>query len=428
MKVTNYILRFCVLLAVLLAPQLCFAQPNPTTPLADFMRDRKGFSWLLVSRGRDVTTLEITSQTWKDLTWKHRVVIYQPTTLLYPDAAAMFLTTEYSTSDDAVGRNAADAIGAPFVIVYDMPKEPMWNRVGDDLLSYTMGKSLETGEANWSLAFPMAKAAVRAMDAVDIYNATSRETETRDVTRWLQIGFGRRGMAAWLAGTDKRVKGLVSISYNTLNVKAQAQAQTADWGELSRHSEVALEEGIKATLKNPRVPTFLETWDPYSFRAQLDKPKLVIDGTGDNYWSLRAFDQYANDLPGTTNLLMVPGADHDMANAFDGVFSAALSWCSWTLGTTPLPQPKLTRQGNSWNFDAPGAQAANLHWAWSKNNDFRNAQWQTMPMRKTSGNLFEATINEAPDGKDQLAVFALGNWINGKVAMPLGSRVIIDKK
>ena len=421
-------IRFFLLLTVLLAPRLCFAAPNPTTPLNDFMHDRKGFSWLLVSRGRDITTLEVTSQTWKDTTWKHRVVIYQPTTLLYPDAAAMFLTTTYATSDDAIGRSAADALGAPFVIVYNMPNEPLWNRTGDELLSYTMGKSLESGDANWSLAFPMAKAAVRAMDAVDIYNATSRDPETRDITRWLQIGFSRGALAAWLASTDKRVKGLVSISYNNLNVTAQAQAQRDDWGVLSPHSEVALEQSAKEMLKTTRAQTLLETWDPYSFRAQLDKPKLVIAATGDDTVSLRAFDQYADDLPSVTNLLMVPGADHDMANSFDQVFGVALSWCQWTLGTTPLPQPKLTHQAKSWSFDAPGAQEATLHWAWSKNNDFRGAQWQTTPMHKSSGDTFEATIDDDPTGQNNIAVFALGNWVNGKLAMPLSSRVIIDKK
>lgn len=413
---------------VLLAPRLCFAAPNPTTPLNDFMRDRKGFSWLLTSRGRDITTLEVTSQTWKDTTWKHRVVIYQPTTLLYPDAAAMFLTTTYSTSDDAIGRFAADALGAPFVIVYNMPNEPLWNRTGDELLSYTIGKSLESGDANWSLAFPMAKAAVRVMDAIDIYNATSRDPETRDITRWLQIGFSRGALATWLASTDKRVKGLVSISYNSLNVTAQAQAQRTDWGVLSPHSEVALETGAKEMLKVTRAQTLLETWDPYSFRAQLDKPKLVIAATGDDYGGLHAFDQYADELPGVTNLLMVPNADHNMANSFDKVFGVALSWCQWTLSATALPQPKLTHQAKNWSFDAPGAQTATLYWAWSKNNDFRNAQWQNAPMRKSSGDRFEATISDDPTDENNIAVFAVGNWVNGKLAMPLSSRVIIDKK
>ena len=421
-------LRTLFLFLIVLVPQLCFAAPNPTTPFADFLRDRKGFSWLLVSRDREVTTLEITSQTWKDSTWKHRVVIYQPKELLYPDAAAMFLTTDYAVSDDAIGHYAADALGAPFVIVYNMPNEPLWNRKGDELLSYTIGKSLETGDANWSLAFPMAKAAVRAMDAVDIYNATSREPETRDITRWLQIGFSRGALAAWLASTDKRVKGLVSISYNDLNFSAQADAQRADWGALSPHSEFALETSAREMLKSVRAQSLLETWDPYSFRAQLDKPKLVIAATGDDYGSLRAFDQYADDLPGVTNLLMVPGANHDMADSFGQTFGVALSWCQWTLGTTPLPQPKLTHQAKSWSFDAPGAQAANLYWAWSKTNDFRNAQWQKVPMRKSSGNTFEATISDNPTDQQNIAVFALGNWVDGKLTMPLSSRVVIAKK
>ena len=428
-------LRFLILSLTLLfaslAPvsaQAAPAQaPDPTTAYFDFMRDRQGYSWRLASRGQGVTTLELTSQRWKDSTWKHDIAIYQPQKLRYPDAAAMFLATKRLPFDDEMGRLAADRIGAPFVIVYDVPNQPLWNRSDDDLFGYTVAKSVETEQSDWALAFPMAKTAVRAMDAVDVYNATSREAETRPVKRWLQIGFSQRGLAAWLASTDPRVAGLVSIGYNAINSPQQEKAQLADWGELSPLLAPRFPDGVREAMQKPRVQALINAWDPYGFRARLNKPKLVINATGDESWSLRAFDQYAGDLPGTTNLLMVPNVGHDMTGAFAQVIEASASWCNWALSDQPLPQPVLTRSGNNWSLEAPGAQAALLYWAWSESDDFRAARWENRPMRKTSGGIWEAATPKASEGKTHLAVFALGNWQSEQQSLPLSSRVVIGE-
>lgn len=416
--------RLFFLLFALSIPRLVWAAPDPTQAYTDFMRDHSGFSWRLISRGRGVTTLEMTSQKWKESLWKHRMVIYQPQELLYPDAAALFLTTQEQAFDSATGRDAADAIGAPFVMVYDVPNEPLWNQSDDALLNYTVSKAIATGDASWSLAFPMAKTAVRAIDAINIYNSTSDNPEARPIARWLLIGFASRGMASWLAATDPRVKGLVSLSYNNLNTPAQVEAQRADWGELSAQLKPAMDKGGAAAMNTPRAQETLKSWDGYFFRDKLDKPKLVVAATGDDSWSLRAFDQYADEMPGVTNLLMVTGTDHYMANAFDRVIGAATAWCRWSLSDKALPQPKLTHAGTTWQMDAPGARAGTLNWAQSQTDDFRGAQWQKMPMHKASGEKWEAVI---PKDKGELAVFAQGDWGDGEQTLPLSSRVVIDK-
>ena len=421
-------MRYLVLLLILLAPRCVLAAPDPTISYTDFLRDRQGFSWRLLARGQSETTLELTSQRWKGSTWKHRVVIYQPKTLQYPDAAAMFMTTQRLPFDDVTGHIAADEIGAPFVIVYDVPNQPLWNRRENGLFGYTIGKSMETGQADWSLAFPMAKTAVRAMDAVDAYNASSSQPETREVKRWLQIGFSKRGLAAWLAATDARVKGLVAIGYNNLNTPQQERAQLADWGELSPRLAPYFRNGVQQEMKTQRGQALINAWDPYFFRARLDKPKLVIDATGDDYWSLRAFDQYADSLPGATNLLMVPGTNHFMVGALGQIIGASAAWCRWILSHKPLPQPRLARLGNNWVFEAPGAQEATSNWAWSRNKDFRKAEWHSAPMRKISAGRWQAATPKAPAGQSNIAIFATGQWKGEKQDLSLGSRVIMDKK
>ena len=408
-------------------PTTASLETNPTAAYHNFLRDRQDFSWHLVARERDITTLEVTSQRWKGSIWKHRVVIYQPQKLRYPDAAALFLTMQRLPFDDLTGRLAANKIGAPFVIVYDVPNQPLWNRTENGLFGYTLEKSIATGQADWSLAFPMARSAVRAMDAVDAYNASSSDSAAREVKRWLQIGVSKRGLAAWLASTDPRVKGLVAIAYNNLNTPQQEKAQLADWGELSPRLAPYFQNGVRAAMKTPRGQALINAWDPYFFRAQLNKPKLVIDATGDDYWSLRAFDQYADALPGATNLLMVAGADHYMAGALRQIIDASAVWCRWILGGKPLPQPSLARQGNSWDFRAPNAQTATLNWAWSRNKDFRQAQWQSAPMRRASAGRWQAATSTPPAGKSYFAAFATGNWANGDVSLPLSSRVVVGK-
>ena len=416
--------RPLILALALLAVRPAVAAPNPTTAYTDFMRDRQGFAWRLLSRGRDITNIEMTSQTWKESKWEHRIAIYYPEKLQYPDAAALFLTTQRLPFDDITGRRAADMIGAPFVILYDVPNQPLWGKSENDLFGHSVSKAIETEDGSWSLAFPMAKAAARAMDAVNIYNASSRNPECKPIARWMVIGFSKRGLAGWLAATDKRVKGLVSLAYNNLNTPKQAAAQREDWGELSPKLKPYLANGVEEAMATPKGEAILNTWDPYFFRNQLDKPKLVVDATGNDYWSLRAFDQYADDLPGTTNFFMVPDTDHYMVSAFNTVFGAATAWCHWTLSNKPLPQPKLNHEGNNWQFEAAGATSATLHFAQSKNSDFRKADWQKTPMRKTSAGVWEATT---PKDEGSIAVFAIGNWADGELTLPLSSRVVVDK-
>ena len=410
-----------VLLCALLFAKIAVAAPDATQPYSDFIRDRHSFAWQFVSKTRGVTTLEMTSQIWKGTTWKHRVVIYQPKKLQFPDAATLFLTTQPLPFDNITGQRAADAIGAPFCIVYDVPNQPLWKRTENGLFGYTVSRAIQTGDGTWSLAFPMARTAVRALDAVNAYNAL---VKTPKVKRWLLVGFSKRGLAAWLAATDSRVKGLVSLAYNNLDTPKQAAAERADWGELSPKLRPYMENGVEVAMATPRGEEILATWDPIQFRAQLDKPKLVVDATGNDYWTLKAFDQYADALPGATDFLIVAGTDHYMIGAFSQIFGAATAWSHHVLSGRALPQPKLGRQGASWKFVAPAARAATLYYAWSKNEDFRGANWQSVPMQKSADG-FEATLPDAPIGQNKVAVFAAGEWAEGDLTLPLSSRVII---
>ena len=72
------------------------SEPVPTT-LRDFVaKPDDSFSWKLVDRsetdGAVTFQVELTSQTWQDITWKHDLLVFQPARLKHPDHVLLFIT------------------------------------------------------------------------------------------------------------------------------------------------------------------------------------------------------------------------------------------------------------------------------------------------------------------------------------------------
>ncbi len=52
--------------------------------------------------------------------------------------------------------------------------------------------------------------------------------------------------------------------------------------------------------------------DPYSYRADLVQPKLILLGTNDRYWPLDALKLYWNELREPKRVLYVPNQGHGL--------------------------------------------------------------------------------------------------------------------
>ncbi len=125
-----------------------------------------------------LTELQLTSQVWRGLRWTHRLQIIIPRQIRHPQTAMLVITGGApGQQEQNYLAMAANMLSAPVVVLGDIPNQPLFDGLTEDnLIAYTFDQYLTTGESDWPLLFPMTKAAVRAMDAVEEYTAEAWET------------------------------------------------------------------------------------------------------------------------------------------------------------------------------------------------------------------------------------------------------------
>jgi len=415
--------RFPLALGLLLATSPAFAatqSPDPRIPLRQFLAQKTPLN---IHR-QSPTEFSFSSGAWHGTSWTNRVRVFEPKHNLFPGTASLLFLMEPFVVDGIGGQIAADAAGTTLVMVYDVPNQPLWGHREDGLLGYSVREEARTGDATWSLAFPMTRSTVRSMDAVQAWSAKSGGQRIRD---FVLIGFSKRGLSAWLASPDPRVRALVSLGYNNLNLEGQAQLQKRNWGALSEHWTQMIGPDFERELQTPKGEALTRTWDPYSFIGDIKIPKLLVDATNNDYWSLDSPTQFAASLRGTTNWLYVANSGHYMERAAVPLVQTSASWIRRTLAKRTLSNPTLSFSATQLELHAPGASGATLYYAWNNSRDFRQSTWAQTPMTKR-GAIWSLTHPIAPQGAKFLAVFGAADYpAKGDAGpMQLSSRVSIE--
>ena len=96
--------------------------------------------------------------------------------------------------------------------------------------------------------------------------------------------------------------------------------------------------------------------DPYTYRDRLTKPKLLINGTNDRYWTLDALDFYWGGLKGPKYLVELPNAGHGLDQNRDWAINGLGAFFRHVVTGRPLPRL-------DWIFDADkdGEAALTIH-------------------------------------------------------------------
>ncbi|TWT85831.1 PhoPQ-activated pathogenicity-related protein [Posidoniimonas polymericola] len=296
------------------------------------------YGWRLVGRHEHPLGVEIvaelTSQAWRAAdevdrpVWKHSLVIVVPEGA-DPTTAMLFIGGGRNGADPPGGAN--DQVRAAALTTHSVvaelgmvPNQPLeigadgQGRYEDDLLARSWNKYLETRDPTWVAQLPMAKSAVRAMDAVQ--EILKQEQPELAIERFTVAGASKRGWTTWLtAAVDPRVVAIAPIVIDVLNVDESMRHHHAAYGEWSPALRDYESQGLAKLFLGDQGEPILKLVDPYEYRQRYTMPKCLINATGDEFFLPDSSRFYFDQLPGEKHLCYVPNAGHSLkgSNALD---------------------------------------------------------------------------------------------------------------
>jgi PhoPQ-activated pathogenicity-related protein len=380
------------------------------------------FSWRVVGQSNlpnaTATQLELTSQQWRGITWTHSMIIVRPAKVRQPDIAFLLISGDGSGRGSVeLLRTLADRAGAVAAVVTRVPNQPLFDgRKEDAIIAYTFDQFLKTGDTTWPVLFPMAKSAVRAMDAVQEWSVREHGAK---IDRWVVGGASKRGWTTWLtAAVDPRVKGIAPMVIDMLNMPAQTAWASKVYGKQSEKIRDYTELGLIEKMGQPAMQQLRNWVDPFSYRQRYSMPKLILLGTNDPYWTVDSLRHYWEELPGPKLVFQTPNAGHDLGGGRQATQTLAAFYEMIASGGE-LPKMEWKRGAGELTVRAnPRPRSARLWVAESKDRDFRDEVWSSreLPLPAGDGPLvvplsapergYRACLVEtretAPDGRDYL--------------------------
>jgi len=349
-------------------------------------------------RGRptkgDVTTHDIilTSQRWKGTDWQHMLRVFVPKTITHAGWMGLYVTGEGNPvvpgkpgGEDDMAVAMATMMRAPVAMLYQVPNQPLLNGLDEGaIIDYSFAQYVKTGDPTWPALFPMTKSAVRAMDAL-------QEFMPRDlhlpITKFVVMGGSKRGWATWLtAAADHtgRVKAIIPIVFDVLNVKAQV-AQAEHLLGKGRGAIAAL----TGMLGTPRGDALWTAVDPYTYRKQLTLPKLIMNATNDVIYNTDGLNYYWDALSGGKWIYYAPNSPHGMTVGRERTVMTMSAFFRTVAEGKKMPAMSWKRDSDGKSatvaITAPEAKAAKVWVAASGTLDFRAAKWVPQAMVHAPG-------------------------------------------
>jgi PhoPQ-activated pathogenicity-related protein len=355
-----------------------------------------------------ITFITLTSQVWQGIKWKHDLRVYEPSeNLLYPDAMLLFVTggshdSKASADDHKQAFSLARLCGARVAVLPQVPNQPLFDGMTEDtLIAETFIRYLKTKDENWPLLFPMTKSAVRAMDCLQAWASENRKPP---VKKFVVSGASKRGWTTWLTGAvDDRVVAVAPMVIVMLNMGPQGPNQLKVWGKYSEQIDDYVQRGLMENAQTAEGTKLWKMVDPYSYRERLAKPKLLINGTNDRYWTLDALDLYWSGLLGPKYVVELPNAGHGLDQNREWALTGLGAFFRSVVSGRPMP-------AISWGLSRPTSSAAELTiktspaplssrlWsAQSTTRDFRESKWESSPLHP--GESIQAKV-AAPPGQN----------------------------
>ncbi|MBN1561402.1 PhoPQ-activated pathogenicity-like protein PqaA type [candidate division KSB1 bacterium] len=403
------------MIAALISAQLLFVaceeQLMPENALERYLDNKdKFFAWevleTFVSESATAHNLLLTSQRWRDITWRHQLTVIVPAEVKY-DGALVFVTGGRTKDDmpklkkhddDAIKMmtTVAEKNSAIVAVLYQVPNQPLFGDLTEDeIISHTLHNYRQDKDLTWPLLFPMVKSVVRAMDALQEF---AKKELRADINRFVVSGASKRGWTTWLTGaSDARVVAIAPMVIDVLNMPVQMDYQITVWGDYSPQIEDYVKLEIPQAVTTPEGQELVTMIDPYSYRARLTMPKMIFIGTNDEYWPVDAIKHYIDDMPGENYIHYTPNAGHDLADGEQAIatlsafFAETLQHkkhpaCSWKIAESDDGIDLLV------DAEDMALQKAVLWSAESTHRDFRPAAWQSQELGNSGAPALEVHV------------------------------------
>jgi PhoPQ-activated pathogenicity-related protein len=364
------------------------------------------FTWKQIrqreTNGFTVTHLDLRSQQWREHLWKHNLQVVRPATVRNPKLAFLFITGSGSgTRYLQLLQTVADQAGVVAAALTDVPNQPLYDgRTEDALIAYTFQKYMETGDSTWPLLFPMAKSAVKAMDAIQAFTASA---PGGTVEKFVVSGASKRGWTTWLsAAIDSRVAAIAPMVIDMLNMKAQlAWAQTV-YGAQSEKIDDYTHLRLHEHIDEPEMVKLRQCIDPYSYRQRYTMPKLLLLGSNDPYWTVDSLRHYWNDLPEPKLIFQTPNAGHDLAGGKEATKTLA-AFVEMIADGHSLPKMEWElsdvsyKKAHAKTKVSEHADSIRLWTATSVDRDFRDDKWASTDLKVSGGSSQAAAEVPTPE-------------------------------
>jgi len=396
-------------------------------------KNEPAYSWKLVDTKTNADKsvlyeLKLTSQKWRGIVWSHRLKIFIFNNINKKNNLALFMISGSSSGKDQLAFAAAIAngVGAPAALLLDVPNQPLYDGLREDaFIAATFMEFITNSQPSDLLLFPMVKSAVKGMDAMSDF---CKKDLKLDIDDFITCGASKRGWTTFLSGiVDKRVKAIVPIVYDNLNLGKQMEMQLSDFGgfseQIADYTALGIPEMILSNI--PNAVAIGKLVDPYAYIEKLKMPKLLVIGANDQYWPINAINVYYDKLPGKTYVHYVPNAGHGLGGKFNRVASAVAKLFLSQQGKAEMPETKAdylkSKNTIAVKYTTSLKPEKVLAWyALSKTKDFRKSEWIPVEM-KGNGKKYTCKINKAND--KNLAVFTEGQFKDKKIPYILSNKV-----
>jgi PhoPQ-activated pathogenicity-related protein len=341
-----------------------------TTPAKETALDRyvakpdPNYSYKLVSKkeaeGATVYVLEMTSQQYLTTNevdrpiWKHWMIITRPAEVR-SSTGLLFIgggSNDKPAPQGPDGNMARIATETKSIVseLRMVPNQPLTfkgedkGRVEDAFIAYTWDKFLRTGDEKWPARLPMTKAAVRALDTITAFCGSEEGGSTR-VDSFVVAGGSKRGWTTWTTAiVDKRVKAIVPIVIDMLNIVPSFEHHYEAYGFWAPAVGDYQAMRIMDWSGTPEYKNLMEIEEPFEYRERLTMPKLMIDSAGDQFFLPDSAQFYWKDLPGPKWIRYVPNSDHSLKNTDAQQSLLAFYWAQ--LNNKKLPELTWDLEGN----------------------------------------------------------------------------------